>query len=203
MDATLEKYLPKASVQPCLDLIKRHQVHLKIVNQRVTRHGDYRLRPDGTHQITVNANLNPYRFLVTLIHELAHLVAYQQFGRLIKPHGKEWKSTFQQMMLPFIRPEVFPIEVLPQLAQHFKNPRASSDSDPKLALALKQFDPPNDKYYIFEIPLGGYFELYNGRVFQRGNKRVKRFECTEVKTGRLYLFNPLAEVNLIEEFHEQ
>ena len=161
------------------------------------------MRPDGTHQITVNANLNPYRFLVTLIHELAHLVAYQQFGRLIKPHGKEWKSTFQQMMLPFIRPEVFPIEVLPQLAQHFKNPRASSDSDPKLALALKQFDPPNDKYYIFEIPLGGYFELYNGRVFQRGNKRVKRFECTEVKTGRLYLFNPLAEVNLIEEFHEQ
>ncbi|PQB04981.1 SprT-like domain-containing protein [Aureitalea marina] len=198
MDNTLEKYLPSESVSACLELIKIHEVHLKIVNERVTRHGDYRLRPDGTHQITVNANLNPYRFLMTLIHELAHLVAYKKYGRQIKPHGREWKHTFQQMMLPFIRPQVFPSEVLPQLARHFKNPRASSDSDPALALSLKQYDPPNDKYYIFEVPMGGYFKLYNGRVFRRGAKRVKRFECVEVKTGRLYLFNPMAEVNLIQ-----
>lgn len=202
MDQTLEKYLPSGSVEACLELIKLHQVHLKIVNQRVTRHGDYRLRPDGSHQITVNSNLNPYRFLVTLIHELAHLVAYKSYGRQIKPHGKEWKNTFQRMMLPFIRPEIFPMEVLPQLARHFKNPKASSDSDPQLALALKQYDPPNDKYYIFEIPYGEYFKLYNGRVYQRGKKRVKRFECLEVETGRMYLFNPMAEVNLINEPHE-
>ena len=198
MQETLSKYIPQAAVSPVFELIKAHHVHLKIVNERVTRHGDYRKMPDGQHQITVNANLNPYRFLMTLVHEVAHLVAFQKYGRAIKPHGKEWKFTYQTLMLPFIRPEVFPNALLPLLALHFKNPKATSDTDAKLSLALKQFDAPNDKNYIFEIPFGGHFRLYNGKVFKRGNKRVKRYECLEIATGRLYLFNPNAEVEFLK-----
>lgn len=198
MNDTLSKYLPEASVVPLLTLIQQQEVHLKIVNQRVTRHGDYKRLPDGSHQITVNSSLNKYRFLITLVHEIAHLVAFKKFGRSIKPHGKEWKHTFQQLMLPFLRPEIFPNSLLPLLAIHFKNPKASSDTDTKLSLALKQFDPPNDKNYIFEIPYGGTFRLYNGKIFKRGNKRVKRYECLELATGRIYLFNPNAEVEYIE-----
>lgn len=197
MKEILEKYIPQSAVDPVFQLIQMNNAHLKIVNQRVTRHGDYRKLPGGKHQITVNSNLNTYRFLITLIHEIAHLVAYHNYGKSIKPHGKEWKHSFQHLMVPFLRPEIFPNQLLPLLAIHFKNPRASSDTDIKLALALKQFDPPNDKNYIFEIPYGGTFRLYNGRLFQRGNKRVKRFECIELETGRLYLFNPNAEVELI------
>jgi len=174
-----------------------NNVNLKIVNQRVTRHGDYRKMPDGRHRVTINANLNPYRFLVTLVHEISHLEAFIKYGKFIKPHGKEWKLTFQRLMLPFLRPEVFPNHLLPVLAIHFKNPKASSDTDAKLSLALKQYDPPNDKNYIFEIPYGGTFRLYNGKIFKRGNKRVKRYECLEVSTGRLYLFNPNAEVDFL------
>ncbi|PVW13308.1 SprT-like domain-containing protein [Marixanthomonas spongiae] len=198
MQHVLEKYIPKASVPPVFELIKTNKIHLKIVNERVTRHGDYRKMPNGQHQITVNANLNTYRFLITLVHETAHLVAFQKYGRTIKPHGMEWKRTFQQLMLPFIRPEIFPNQLLPLLARHFKNPRASSDTDAKLSLALKQFDPPNDKNYIFEIPFGGHFRLYNGKIFKRGNKKVKRYECLEVATGRMYLFNPNAEVEFLK-----
>jgi len=198
VNEVLLKYIPQASVASALQLIKGHEVHLKIVNERVTRHGDYRKMPNGQHQITVNANLNPYRFLVTLVHEIAHLKAFTHYGRYIKPHGKEWKLTFQQLMLPFLRPEVFPNQLLPLLALHFKNPKASSDTDARLSLALKEFDPPNDKNYIFEIPFGGTFRLYNGKIFQRGNKRVKRYECLEVATGRMYLFNPNAEVEFLK-----
>lgn len=197
MTETLEKYIPKASVAPVFELIRANHVHLKIVNERVSRHGDYRKLPDGAHQITVNANLNQYRFLMTLVHEIAHLVAFQKYGRAIKPHGREWKQTFQVLMLPLIRPEVFPNKILPLLAIYFKNPKATSDTDAKLSLALKQFDPPNDKNYIFEIPMGATFRLPNGRIFKRGNKRVKRYECLEVASGRLYLFNPNAEVEFI------
>ncbi len=197
MDKVLQRYIPEAAVMPVFELIKLNNIHLKIVNERVTRHGDYRKMPNGQHQITVNANLNTYRFLITLIHEIAHLVAFQKYGRNIKPHGREWKFTFQQLMLPFIRPEVFPNQLLPLLAIHFKNPKATSDTDSRLSLALKQYDLPNDKNYIFEIPLGGHFRLYNGKVFKRGNKRVKRFECIEVSTGRIYLFNPNAEVDFL------
>lgn len=199
MQEILAKYIPNAAVQPSFELIKTNNVYLKIVNERVTRHGDYRKMPNGQHQITVNASLNKYRFLITLVHEIAHLVAFTKYGRYIKPHGLEWKRSFQILMLPFIRPEIFPNQLLPLLAVHFKNPKASSDTDAKLSLALKQYDAPNDKNYIFEIPHSGLFRLYNGKIFKRGNKRVKRYECMEVSTGRIYLFNPNAEVEFLRE----
>ncbi len=200
MDDVLKKYLPERAVTPCLELIRETGVHLKIVNQRVTRHGDYRKMPNGSHQITVNATLNQYRFLITLVHEIAHLVAFEKYGRRIKPHGLEWKHTFQYMMLPFLRPEIFPSKLLPLLARHFKNPKASSDTDAKLSLALKKYDQhQTDKSYVFELPLGSVFRIYNGKLFKKGNKRVKRYECTEIATGKVYVFQPNAEVEYIKQ----
>ena len=158
MNEILIKYLPERAVETCVELIKKTGVHLKIVNERVTRHGDYRKLANGLHQITINATLNKYRFLITLVHEIAHLVTFEQYGRRIKPHGLEWKKTFQYLMLPFLRPEIFPLKLLPLLAKHFKNPKASSDTDAVLALALKNYDiQKNDMSYIFEVPFGGVF----------------------------------------------
>lgn len=197
MKDKLAPYIPEHALDSVFELIKLNRVHLKIVNERVTRHGDYRKHPDGYHQITVNASLNKYRFLMTLIHEIAHLVAFEKYGRNIKPHGDEWKNTFQRLMVPFLRPEIFPNQLLPLLARHFRNPKASSDTDATLALALKQFDPANDKNYIFEIPYGSVFRIHNGRIFKKGAQRIKRFECMELSSGRVYLFNPNAEVELL------
>lgn len=197
MKTVLEKYIPEHSVEPIFELIKINQVHLKIVNERVTRHGDYRKGLSGKHEITVNTSLNKYRFLMTLIHEISHLVAFEKYGRSIKPHGDEWKLTFQRLMVPFIRPEIFPNQLLPLLARHFRNPKASSDTDTTLSLALKQFDPENDKNYIFEIPYGSVFRIHNGKIFKKVALRLKRFECLEISSGRTYLFNPNAEVELL------
>ena len=198
MDNILEKYLPERAVASCLELVRETGVHLKIVNERVTRHGDYRRMPDGRHQITVNATLNKYRFLLTLVHEIAHLLAFEKYGRGIKPHGKEWKYTFQHLMLPFIRPEIFPPKLLPLLAKHFRNPKASSSTDAQLSVALKSFNEQHsDKSYVFELPLGCIFRLYNGKLYKKGNRRIKRYECIEVATGKTYLFQPNAEVELM------
>lgn len=200
MSEVLLKYLPEHSVGQVFELIKANSVHLKIVNERVTRHGDYRRHPSGKHQITVNANLNKYRFLITLVHEIAHLAAFEKYGRNIKPHGNEWKIMFQRLMIPFIRPEIFPNSVLPLLANHFRNPTASSDTDARLAFALKQFDERKpDIHYIHEVPSGSFFRLKNGRVFQKKGLRVKRYECLEVQSGKLYLFNANAEVEIIPD----
>ncbi|OYU79539.1 MAG: sprT domain-containing protein [Flavobacterium sp. BFFFF1] len=197
MNETLARYIPEHAVTPVFELIVANQVHLKIVNERVTRHGDYRKGIGGKHEITVNASLNKYRFLITLIHEISHLVAFEKFGRNIKPHGNEWKYTFQRMMVPFIRPEIFPGQLLPLLARHFRNPSASSDTDATLSLALKQFDAENDKNYVFELPYGSVFRIHNGKIFKKIALRTKRYECLEIKTGKIYLFNPNAEVELI------
>lgn len=197
MDSILSKYLPLHTVKPCLKLIKEHNVHLKIVNQRRTRHGDYRQLPNGQHLITINATQNPYRFLITLIHELAHLVAFEKFGRYIKPHGKEWKGTFQQLMFPFIKPSVFPLQLLNAVELHFQNPMATSDVDVQLSIALKKYDENQNKIYIFELPEGAFFRIDNGRVFQKGHKLIKRFECTDIKTGKRYIFQPHASVEVV------
>lgn len=198
MSDILAKYLPEHAVGTCFELIKKHSVHLKIVNERQTRHGDYRRALNGKHEITVNGSLNSYRFLITLVHEIAHLVAFEKYGSAIKPHGEEWKKTFQRLMLPFIRPEIFPHSVLPLVANHFKNPTASSDTDARLAYALKQFDERKpDVHWLHEVPNGTFFRIKNGRIFQKKGLRVKRYECLEVTTGRLFLFNANAEVEII------
>ncbi len=197
MLAELKEYIPESAILRISELLEHDNITVKIKKERKTRHGDYRKLPNGKHQITINSNLNQYRFLITLIHEIAHFETYHKYGRFIKPHGKEWKRTFQYLMLPFINPNIFPSELLPLLAKHFKNPKASSDTDTHLALALKQFDEPNNKTLVFEIPLGQTFKLYNGRVFKKGKKRIKRYECLEISSGKLYLFNPNAEVEVI------
>ncbi|MBT8304275.1 MAG: SprT-like domain-containing protein [Bacteroidia bacterium] len=195
----LKDHIPSPAWPRIKALLQHDHLTVKVKKARKTRHGDYRKLPNGRHQITINDNLNPYKFLITLIHEIAHFETYQEHGRSVKPHGKEWKHIFQRLMLPFINPEVFPEGLLPLLARHFKNPRATSDTDTQLAYALKQFDEPNDKTLVFEVPLGQTFKLYNGRCFKKGRKRVKRYECLELTTGKTYLFNPNAEVQLIEQ----
>ena len=199
MEDMLYKHIPEHSIKMVHKLLDNDNLTVKIKNERKTRHGDYKLLKNGKHQITVNSNLNQYRFLITLLHEIAHFEAYINYGRKIKPHGKEWKKTFKHLMLPFLNPQVFPVNILPLLANYFKNPKASTDTDTQLSLALKQFNETNGLHLVFEIPLGQLFKLYNGKTFRKGKKRIKRYECVEVKTGKLYLFNPNAEVKLIEQ----
>jgi len=190
-----QKYIPEEAIPVVQYLIEQHLFVLKIVNQRQTKHGDFRKLPDGRFQITVNNNLNQYQFLLTLIHEIAHHVTYQKFGR-VQPHGNQWKTIFQHLMLPFLQPEIYPNHILPLLANYLKNPKASTDADVKLSLALKEYSKEPGKSYIFEIPNGSLF-LFKNLVYKRGNKRRTRIECLNTKNGRIYLFNQNVEVTLV------
>ena len=196
--SAIENFVPTASIPLLSKYLVRWEVNLVITRKRVTKHGDFRALPKGGHQITVNEMPNPYRFLITTVHEIAHLITYKDFGVGIKPHGKEWKHTYRKIMLPFLIPEIFPKELLKILQLHFRNPKASSETDTKLTLVLNKFDPENKKNYIFELEDGSVFEIHNGRRFIRGKKRTKRYECREVNGKRLYLFSPHAQVIKIE-----
>lgn len=194
MQNILKKYLPEASIDLVIDLLDKYPHHLKIVNQRTTKHGDFRSTPDGKYQITVNNSLNQYQFLLTLIHEIAHLATHLKHKR-VKPHGIEWKISFQHLMLPFMNPAIFPMELLPYLANYLKNPKASTDTDVNLALALKKYSEKSDKSFIFEISFGTNF-IFKNRTFRRGNIRRTRYECIEINSKKIYLFNQNAEVEI-------
>ena len=192
MSTDYKKFVPVKAIPFVQFLIDEHSFDLIIVNQRQTKHGDFRKLPDGRFQITVNNNLNKYQFLLTLVHEIAHHVTHQKFGR-VRPHGKEWKMVFQHLMLPFLRPEIYPTKILPFLATYLKNPKASTDSDVNQSLVLKGNEAEKGKNFIFEINSGSFFEFKN-IIYRRGNKRRTRFECLNMDNQKVYLFNQNVEV---------
>lgn len=196
MTEKLSKYLPQNSVNIVAELLSQHPITIKIVNNRITKHGDFKRTKSGKFQITLNNSLNSYQFLLTLIHEIAHFTTHKQYKR-VKPHGIQWKTHFQHLMLPFLHPSIFPQELLPFLANYLKNPKASTGSDVNLTYALKQYDAISEKNIIIEIAHGSLF-LFNNKTFKKGNLRRTRFECIELSSRRTYLFNQNAEVVLLE-----
>jgi SprT protein len=195
MDAWTEinRQIPPVASPLLASIVEQYAVEFLVKNKRKTKHGDYRRLANGRHLITLNRTENPQRFLITLIHELAHLVAFKNYGARIKPHGLEWKSTYKTLMLPFLQPTIFPEPILGVLARHMKNPKATTDSDFQLVMTLKTIEKTSASY-VFELPEGAVFKLYNGKVFTKGPKMRTRYECIERATQRRYRISPHAEV---------
>lgn len=196
---TYHDFIPITAQEKVAALLEEQPVVVKVVKKRKTKHGDFRKLSSGKTQITVNEGENPFRFLITLLHEIAHHITFQTYGVRIAPHGIEWKNTFGSIAQVFLIPSIFPSPLLEVLQHHLRNPKASSDTDFQLSLALKSFDPITHKKTIFELPAEAKFKLENGRIFQKGTKRRKRYLCTELSSGKTYLFQPNAEVDQIKD----
>lgn len=192
----LEKYVPADAAPVISRWIDYFQCEFRVSRSRNSKLGDYRppFRGKG-HRISVNYNLNPYAFLVTTVHEFAHLQTWNEHNRAAKPHGQEWKDNFRKMMRPFFDRKVFPTDINKAIISYLNNPAASSCSDLNLLRALQKYDQRQDDVVTVErLPADSLFQMKNGRVFRKGAQMRKRFRCVEVKTGLVYLFNPLAEV---------
>ncbi|MVN19956.1 SprT-like domain-containing protein [Mucilaginibacter arboris] len=202
MDKTeiLKQYLPDAAAPVIAKWIDYFQCEFKVSRNRGTKFGDYRSPFDGKgHRISVNYNLNAYAFLVTTVHEFAHLYTWDQHQHKAKPHGTEWKSNFKRMMKPFFDLEIFPPDIKRAISNYLDNPAASSCSDLTLFRALKNYDVKEALVISVEkIPANGLFKWKDGRVFRREELLRKRYRCVEVSTNRVYLFNPVAEVELVK-----
>lgn len=171
------------------------QCEFKISKNRSTKLGDYRHPFKGKgHKISVNNDLNPYAFLVTTVHEFAHLLTWNDHKNKVKPHGSEWKDNFKRMMKPFFDLEVFPPDVNQSIIAYLSNPAASSCTDLRLARALKKYDQQEETIHVEQLPLSAVFALKDGRKFQKGERIRKRYRCVCLDNNKVYLFNPLAEV---------
>jgi hypothetical protein len=192
----LRRWIPGQAAELILDYLNHYQVHLTITRERKSVLGDYRhATRSANHRISVNGNLNAYSFLITLIHELAHLVTFMEFGNRVQSHGREWKKIYRKILEEFIPLKVFPADVLAALKKNLHDLPASSCADENLMRVLRRYD--NDKeglMLVEQIPEGGCFSLEDERIFRKGKKLRKRYQCVEVATGKLYLFSPIYEV---------
>lgn len=199
--AALNAYLPEGAFDPVVQLINQYKVHLTVTRARKSVLGDYRHAFLGAnHKITVNGNLNKYEFLITLLHELAHLLCYEQYRNRVEAHGKEWKQIYSALLASFIQLGLFPEDIRKSLQKTLLNPAATANGETALLLVLRKYDAVKKEGHSFVAHLaeGTLFESLKGRIFRRGKKRRIRIECVEVATGHVYSFSALTEVKVIQ-----
>lgn len=185
--ATLQQHIPAPAVEYCFNLWLKYKFVFKLRKARITKVGDFTFRTGQTPQITVNADLHSYSFLITYVHEVAHLEVHSVFGHRVEAHGDHWKKTFQQLMVPVLSDEIFPPALLLVLKRHMANPKASSFSDSELTAALRKFDRNQATVILLsQLPEGSVFGLH-GRWFKKGKQKRTRVMCREVNTKRDYL----------------
>lgn len=198
--AILAKYLPNETILAVADELIANKVHLKITKPRVTKYGDFKIPRNGEqHRISVNSNLNPWAFLVTLLHELAHLYCWEKHGPMVGAHGSHWKEEFRQILQPYHQQNVFPPDLSHAIGHYISNPKASSCSSPLLMKALANYDQHTGAVMLDIVETGMMFSTENGRIFKKGEKRRTRFLCTDMKTGRAYLVHSVAKVIVVSD----
>ena len=195
----LREYLPETAVAQVSKWIVSNKVHLKITRNRKTKLGDY--RPPihhPNHRISVNHNLNPYSFLITFVHELAHLLVFEDYKTTVQPHGAEWKKAYRRLMLVMLKNDIFPSDIQQVLSKSIVNAKASSTAELELSRVLLRYDPEsshdNNESRVEDLTKNTVFQTQNGMQFKKGEKQRTRYKCLNLQNNRIYLFHPLTPV---------
>lgn len=195
----LQKRVPESSWLPLLRLLEGYEGSVYVSRPRKTKLGDFRTKQNSNSAvITVNSDLNQFSFLITLLHELAHYVTWKEHKHAVLPHGKEWKRNFSELISPFVAADVFPGTVKSALQYHLNSPKASSCTDANLYKALDEFNPDDELDFVADLPLGSRFSFRNRGVFEVKEHLRKRIKCGHQQSGRMYLFQPITKVKLLQ-----
>lgn len=194
----IKQFLPEGTELYVVDLLVQYKIQLKLNKPRSSRFGDYRspLRHDNHHRITVNKDLNPYSFLTTFLHEVAHLTAYEKYRHSIDPHGREWKQEFKILLEPVVIHHQLPEDIMISLKRYMHNPSASSCSDKSLIKVLSRYDR-DQKPLLEQLPLGAVFRLDSGRVFKKGKKLRSWYQCFEQPGNKEYRVSGISKVEIL------
>ena len=193
----INKYLPEGATYLVLPFFQQYPIHLNITKERKTILGNYCYEPQlKMHKITVNYNLNKFAFLVTLLHEIAHIATFVKHRHNVKPPGAEWKNNFKIVLNGFLANKIFPADIENQLMLSFENLKASSCADLDLAKVLKKYDLNNEENnltFVQDLVPNDIFE-YEEKSFVVLKKNRSRFLCQNINTKQKYSFYALLEV---------
>jgi len=191
------KYFPKESVAYCLGFWSKYKIQFTISKPRKSVYGNYIYRA-GIHSISVNGDLNPEAFLVTYLHEVAHLLVHVDAKKRVLPHGKEWQNHFREVMKPMIFGGIFLKEMAERLWLHLQSPKATSCSDPDLhKLLMKTEEAPEGTMVESLLPQQKF--IYDSRTFMVLRKLRTRIECLEIKNSQIYRFNAQTRIRVWDQ----
>lgn len=196
----LTDYIPDNAVPVIMNWFENSNFQLKITRSRTTKLGDYRPPlKHNFHKISINHDLNKYNFLITLIHEYAHLKIWEQYKHRVKPHGKEWKDQYRELLQIFLNTKIFPEDILNVLYKFIENPTSTSINT-ELIKILRSYDKSKNYLTLEDLPDKSLFKIHNGLVFEKLEKLRKRYKCKRLDNMRIYLVGPLVEVTLVQKY---
>ena len=135
-----------------------------------------------------------------LTHELAHLIAFEKYGRRISPHGAEWKQTFREMLLESLT--VYAEDLRPIIQKFSKSPKANFMASPDLVRYFHVPKEDDEQIFIENLKKGELFE-YKKEIFVIEETTKKRYLCRNLKSGLKYKVNTLAQVRKIDDQYEK
>ncbi len=184
---TFFDHFPPEVAEYCFQLWQDHPFEFIVSKARDTKLGDFRFSPSKGYQITVNHNLNPYAFLVTYLHEVAHRVTYDLHKNKVNPHGNEWKRNFYELFEPILDDELLPATLVAVLKKYLQNPTATSNGYAPLVTVLASFDKDQVAgVRLVDLGEGQVFQLKNLTLI-KGKLRRTRYICQDTQSGKNYL----------------
>jgi len=197
---SLMPFIPEKSLDEVVVLLQKYPIHLGLKAPRKGVFGDY-LAPQRIgefHKLTVNGDLNKYAFLITFLHEYAHLLVFVNHGPRVQAHGNEWKTYFRQLLYRFIQLEIFPEDIRLALQNYMIKIPYTTSSDPQLMRVLERYNlrkRPENEATVEQLPPKARFK-YNGELFEKGERLRKNYTCTRLSDGAKFRFNPVAKITL-------
>ena len=192
----LLEHIPGNSLETVTGWLDQYPVALTVSRKRNSKMGDYRPpAKNARHRISVNGDLHPYAFLVTLVHELAHLVIWEKYKRRARPHGEQWKAQFRVMLQRLWEEEIFE-DGVSDIVNDFSSGKISYRMfNLRFEKLVHQMSPDEEESLLGDLPQDAVFSIHNGRRFIKQEKVRTRFRCKDLKNGRIYLISPLAKVH--------
>ena len=195
----LARYLPEAAVEPVFNYLSGNHIFLHITPERRSKLGDYRW-PQARHQyheISINGNLNPYHFLMVMLHEMAHHDTYLAYGTAVQPHGHEWQEAYRVQLLRYLY--VFPADIQTLLVRYTHRIPLSHTIAAQVDELLRHHDPnyhASQELTLDDLQPGDTFRLLDhpDRHFRAIERRRTRWLCESVDTQQQFLVRGAAQV---------
>ena len=192
--ASIESLLPEHTYELIIDWLAPYACSIKLAPPRSTKFGDFRpasrQRPAA---ISINKDLPPLQMLLTLTHEIAHLIAWETHGGRIRPHGTEWKACFSELLDRVAAIESLPFPFRNAVSEHARRPRSTAFLDPKLHDVLRQLERPHERS-LSSLSIGQEFE-FRGRSYRKLSSHRTRCTCLDIRRNQKVRISMMAPID--------